>query len=82
MTAPLTLIPYDEALRRCQPADGETGYCLGCKVYAPTLAFGGMEQALCPACALRLAPAHPRLARALEARPKPDVVALTIELEF
>jgi hypothetical protein len=82
MTAPLTLISYDEALRRCQPADGETGYCFACRVYAPTLPFGGEDEVLCTLCALRLATAHPRLARALEARPRTDVVSLSIELEF
>jgi hypothetical protein len=66
---PIQLIPYDEALRRCRPGGGEDGYCLGCRVYAPTLPFGGEEEVLCAACAFRLAPAHPRLARALEARP-------------
>jgi hypothetical protein len=75
---PITLITFDEALKRCHPGGGEDGYCLGCKVYAPTLPFGGEDEALCTLCALRLAPAHPRLARALEARrpvidPRPDL---------
>jgi hypothetical protein len=62
----LSLITYEEALSRCAPGGGEDGYCIACKVYAPSLPFGSEEEAICYACALRLAPAHPRLARALE----------------
>lgn len=69
----MNLIPYDEALARCRPGGGEDGYCISCKVYAPTLPFGRNDEALCPSCAHQLAAAHPALARALEARPQRPV---------
>lgn len=67
-------ITFDEALRRCRPG-GEHGYCLRCRVYEPVYPFGGEDEALCPSCAYELAPAHPRLARALAA-PRVNLIPL------
>lgn len=63
----MTLITYSEALSRCLPGSSEFGWCIACHIHEPAVPLAGNDDVFCPACAHRLVPRFPELAKYVEA---------------